>query len=91
MRNRNVLEKVVAKISTGEILTTYKTKALPVGRKLVSVGRYHTADGERSYALIIGGNAAVDTDVYEIARAFIKYVGRDDAWNATHGRGRQRN
>jgi hypothetical protein len=87
---RPVLKTVVNKIIAGEVLMTYKTKP-GIGRKSVTVGKYQTADGRRSYALIIGGEATTCALAMDAAEAFIDYVGRNDAWNAAHGRGRDRN
>jgi len=87
---RNVRETVTNKISSGNVLMTYKTKA-GVGRKSVTVGPYLTAVSGDRWAVTIGGEVTTHGLPASAAEHFISYVGRDDAWEAAHGRGRQRN
>ncbi len=92
MNQRREVKQTVAKaIRDGKVLMTYKTKALPVGRKSVTVGPYRVAVGSASYALMVGGHTYRYTTAFDAAEAFIEYVGRNDAWEAAHGRGRERN
>jgi hypothetical protein len=87
---RNVQQAITKAIINGQTLMTYKTKP-QVGRKSVTVGRYQQAVGPRRFAVIIGPDASVCYTALEAAQLFIEYVGRNDAWNALQGRGRERN
>ena len=89
-QRRNVQQDITTALERGRIILTYKTKA-GVGRKSVTVGKYRQAVGPMQYALIINGDTWRYTSAISAAQAFIEYVGRDDAWNALHGRGRERN
>lgn len=86
---RQVQLKVTRAIAANQVLSTYKTKPR-IGRRSVTVGPYRTAVGPRQYAVIIGGEAFLAGTAIEAAQHFIEYVGRNEAWNALHGRGRQR-
>jgi hypothetical protein len=87
---RNVQMEITKAIQTGQTLMTYKTKA-GVGRKSVTAGKYRMAVGLQRYAVIIGGEANICMSAIEAAQFFIEYVGRNDAWDALKGRGRERN
>lgn len=87
---RPVLKTVVNKITAGNVLSTYKTKP-NVGRKSVTVGPYQLADGSKCFAVFVGAYPDFYHSPVDAANHFIDYVGRNDAWNAAHGNGRQRN
>lgn len=90
---RDVIGAVAKAIRAGQTLKTYKTKAR-VGRKSVTLGPYREAvpGGKWRYSMVVGGDVLDKySDSVTAAMDFIDYVGRDDAWDAAHGRGRERN
>lgn len=89
---RDVIGAVCKAIRAGQVLKTYKTKPR-VGRKSVTLGPYREAvpGGRWHYAMTVGGELHKYSDSRTAAMDFIDYVGRDDAWEAAHGRGKERN
>lgn len=89
-KTRKIQQGIINAVVSGKTLMTYKTKP-GIGRKSVTVGPYRMAVGLQRYAVIIGGEANICMSAIEAAQFFIEYVGRNDAWDALKGRGRERN
>ena len=80
---RQIQSEVASLIRRGCVVMTYKTKPRDQGgRQLVSVGPYHTATGEKSFALITKRDQLEYGTAVSAAKEFVSFVGRARAGEA---------